>query len=713
MVSPNQYDAQEGTPREVHLRDYWKILWQGRLKIAAVFIVVVGFAGFHAFMQTPIYETTATIEVQPKGTRMAAGQDLSGMGAGVGWFAEEKYHNTQVEIIKSRDVAQRVIERLDVTNISRFEEVEDPADALRMSLQVIPRRETGLIEISLLGADPHEIVEIVNAVADAYVERNIEKAEDRMEEAFGTIKQQLLVFEAQYEAAEEERIESLSTEAGGMSIISVEVQKSVIEEKLRALNEELNRVDLESLGLQKTLDQVRSMPSRGADLTNIPELAEDLTLAGLMEQRGKIERDLEGAKVDLKPNHPDVDRLETQLDSIDQRIGDRRMVILGSIQTRFEMFQDRERSLRKRIRDEEAFSLEVVKNSSEYAKKKSKADIKERVLQTIDKALNEVQLGSQFLTNNVAVLDHAKIPQWPVKPRKKVIVAIGALLGLLMGVGVAFFVDYLDNTFRDPEDLEKYLGLAVLAVVPKMRDGSDDDRGLREAYQSLRTSVIFSSLNRQRKVILITSTAPQEGKSSTIANLARVLASSGERVAVLDCDLRRPTQHKHLKIERGRGLTNFLTAPIEERDWKIYGQRVDSTTVDAYAAGPIPPSPPELLSGDRFKTMVSEMRREYDWVLIDSPPAASLADATTLAGVADMLVLVVKHNATDRDLVYKSLQRLRSFNEHVVGAVLNNVDLERTYNRDYYYAGYYYEDREDDKTGKTKKKLRVDKSRVG
>lgn len=495
-----------------------------------------------------------------------------------------------------------------------------------------------------------------------------------------------------------------------MSIFSVEGQQDVIKEKLRNLNEALNRVELDGLRKQKTLEQIRSMPARGADLTIIPEMASDDRLAALFEQRGKIERDLESSKVDLKPNHPEVDRLEQQLGTVDGRISDRRTVILGSIQTQFEMLQEEESSLRTRIHDEEEFSLKVLNASAGYEQKKSRADIKERVMQTIDKSLSEVQLGAKFLTNNVAVLDHATTPQWPIKPRKKVIVAMGALLGLLMGVGVAFFVDYLDNTFRDPEDLEKYLGLAVLAVVPKMREDVEKDRGLREAYQSLRTSIIFSSLNRQRKVILITSTAPQEGKSSTIANLARVLASSGERVAVLDCDMRRPTQHLHLKVERGRGLTNYLTAPIEERDWKIYAQQVGSSSVDVYTAGPIPPSPPELLSGDRFKQMVAEMRDEYDWVLIDSPPASSLADATTLAGVADMLVLVVKHNSTDRDLVYKSLQRLKSFNEHVVGAVLNNVDLDRTYNRDYYYAGYYYEERaqEDEK-----KKSRSRKSRVG
>jgi capsular exopolysaccharide synthesis family protein len=213
---------------------------------------------------------------------------------------------------------------------------------------------------------------------------------------------------------------------------------------------------------------------------------------------------------------------------------------------------------------------------------------------------------------------------------------------------------------------------------------------VREAFQSLRTSIIFSSKNRRRQVLLITSTGPQEGKSSNVANLARTMAAAGDRVLIVDCDLRRPTQHTHHHVEREHGLTNYLAAMGGETDWSAYVKPSNPPTLHVLSCGPIPPNPPELLGNERFAELLQAMRARYDWILLDSPPASSLADASLLASLADMIVLVVQHNRTDRDMAVKTLQQLRAVNTTIAGAVLNNVDLERTYHKDYYYAGYYY-----------------------
>jgi capsular exopolysaccharide synthesis family protein len=285
---------------------------------------------------------------------------------------------------------------------------------------------------------------------------------------------------------------------------------------------------------------------------------------------------------------------------------------------------------------------------------------------------------------------------------------IGAVLGLFLGIAVSFFLDYLDNTFRTPEDIEKYLGLAVLGVIPKLDDREGlENRTYREAFQSLRTSVIFSSKNRQRKVILITSTGPQEGKSSTAANLGRILAAAGDRVAIVDCDLRRPIQHVMHEVDRDVGLTTYLSEPVDRTDWSGYVKAAAPAPMEVVTCGPIPPSPPELLGSERFAEMLAGMREKYDWIILDSPPAASLADASILAAVSDMVILVVQHNKTDRDVVLKTLQKLHAVNPAVVGSVLNNVDMERAYGKDYYYAGYYYED--GDKRGKRRKKRKVER----
>jgi succinoglycan biosynthesis transport protein ExoP len=266
---------------------------------------------------------------------------------------------------------------------------------------------------------------------------------------------------------------------------------------------------------------------------------------------------------------------------------------------------------------------------------------------------------------------------------------VGAMIGMLLGLGAVFFVEYLDNTFRTPEEMERALGLTTLASVPRHLGTDRGERAVREAYQTLRTSLIFSSKGRQRKVVLVTSTAPQEGKSSTVASLGRALAGAGERVLIVDCDLRRPTQHVHLAVERDRGLTNYLVAPARE-GWSPFVKTVGPVNLHVLTCGPIPPNPPELLGSDRFAAMLHEVREAYDWILLDSPPCASLSDAVLLSSMADMVVVVVRHNATDRAQVVRSVSRLRNVNAALVGVILNNVDSRKS--KDDYYSGYYLDD---------------------
>jgi capsular exopolysaccharide synthesis family protein len=213
---------------------------------------------------------------------------------------------------------------------------------------------------------------------------------------------------------------------------------------------------------------------------------------------------------------------------------------------------------------------------------------------------------------------------------------------------------------------------------------------LKEAYQTLRTALIFLSKNRERKIVLVTSTAPQEGKSSTTAELGRALAGAGDKVLLIDCDLRRPTQHVHLGLTRDNGLTDFLAAPQPFLNWRAYVKPAGSENLHVVTCGPIPPNPPELLGSERFKRFLAEARDAYDWVLLDSPPAVSMSDATLLAGLVDLVLLVVRHNHTDRDLVLRTLQQFRRVGANVAGVILNNVDLSRAYEKEYAYAGYYY-----------------------
>ena len=273
-------------------------------------------------------------------------------------------------------------------------------------------------------------------------------------------------------------------------------------------------------------------------------------------------------------------------------------------------------------------------------------------------------------------------------------------MGLLLGVGAALFLDYLDNTIHTPDEIEQFLGLSVLAIIPKFR--SPEEHGAREAFQSLRTSILFSSGNREKRILLFSSAGPQEGKSGTVELVAKALASAGDTVVVVDCDLRRPTQHKHLDIPREPGVTNYLLDG-KDGEFEPFLQSTSTPNLFALACGPIPPNPPELVGTTKFKALLDTLKSRYDWVIVDSPPVANLADTVVLASVCDMMVMVIKHNENDRDLVRRCVKRLRDIDTDIIGAVLNAVDVQGSYYNKYYYGNYYYAE-DDDKKGRRRRR---------
>ena len=674
-----------GATREIHLRDHWRVVWTRRWAVAASFLFVVGVVGLYSFLVSPIYEATATIEVQPQARRLAPGQDVSGIGAaGYGWFAEEKYQNTQVEIVRSRSVAERAFQILNLKNDPRFANAKDPVGAFRGMIRVIPRRETGLLEVSIRGKNPEEAARWVNAIADVYVARNLEKAKANAEAALDAIRSLMIPLKKQLSDVEAKRFDVLRDK----KIFNPEGQQQIVRERLSKLNESLSATQMEVNRLDTLLAKIQEIRSGQGDPMSIPELSKDEALQRLGTEKVNLEKEFEAVKVTYRPGAPAYQEAESRLLKVNQRIWDQVAVNLGRIENQYALAVTNERTLRQDVARAEGEAFEIGVATSTYDVARTDATTTKAMYDVIAKTLNEVNVGSQLVANNITLLDYAIPPLRPVKPNKRLNLVLGAIVGVLLGVAAAFFLDYLDNTFHRPEDIENFIQLNTVAVVPRFNP-LDAGTAVKEAYQTLRTAIIFLSKNRERKVLLLTSTAPQEGKSSTTAELARTLASAGERVLLVDCDLRRPTQHLHLKVQRDHGLTDFLAAPQPFMNWRAYVKPVDGEKLQAITCGPIPPNPPELLGSDRFKRFIEEARAAYDWVLIDSPPAATLSDATLLAGLSDMVLLVVRHNHTDKDLVARTVEQLRRVGANLAGVVLNNVSLDGRFSRDYYYAGYY------------------------
>ena len=680
-------DATTGGSREIHLREHWRVIWQRRWAVATIFLLVVGAVALYSFTVPPVYEATATVEVQPQARRVAPGQDVSGIGAGsYGWFAEEKYQNTQVEIIRSRSVAGPAFERLGLKDDPRFAKAKDPVSALRAMIRVVPRRETGLIEISARNGNPDDAARWVNAFATIFVERNLQRAKDNAAQALQAVQDLMKPLEKQLTEVEEKRFDVLrQTES-----YNPETQQEIVRQRLTKLNEGLNATQLDVARLTSLLAKIQQIVDGQGDPMSIPELAKDEVLQKLGTENVSLERDFEAVKVTYRPGAPAYREAESKLEKVKQRIRSQVAVHLDGIRNEYELALSNQDNLRAEIDRAQKEAFQASQVTSKYDVARTNATTTKALYDVIAKTLNEVSVNAQLVSNNISVLDRAIPPIRPVSPNKRLNLALGVLMGFFLGIAAAFFLDYLDNTFHRPEDIERDLQLNTLAIVPKFDREQAGSAALKEAYQTLRTALIFLSKNRERKIVLLTSTAPQEGKSSTTAQLARALAAAGDKVLLVDCDLRRPTQHVHLDLARDNGLTDFLAAPQPFMNWRAYLKTVGTENLQVLTCGPIPPNPPELLGSERFKRFLAEAREAYDWVLLDSPPAASLADAPLLGGIADVVLLVIRHNHTDRDLVRRTLQQLRRVGANVAGVVLNNVDFDRAYGKEYAYAGYYY-----------------------
>ena len=669
--------------REVHLLDYWRILWRGRWTIASIFIVATSLVAIGTFTQKPVFRGKASVEIQPNSRKVAPVAEVAEMGTGgYGWLAEERYFNTQYEIIRSRDVATRVFDRLDLYNHPMFRRASDPVEAFRRMVRIDPIKDTGIVEISLEGTNPEEVSAWTNTVAEAYVDRNLELGVQAASKAVQSLLQEVEPLRARLLDTQKDTFEF----AEKANLYVPENQQKITNEKLSTFQEELTKTAMRKGMLESLLRQVETVRRSGGTYDSIPEINADQAIVDLTHERIGLEREYERLLVTYKDKHVKVLEKKTEIDKLNQKIDLGAQRIISNFRTEYDLIRDRQRELVREIDDTRSESLRVNQKATGYEQLRGEATEAKRIYDLISNRMKEISISSSLMTNNLRILDRSPVPKVAVKPRTVLNMAVGMLLSLLLGVAAVFFLDYLDNTIRTSEDVEQFLGLSLLAIVPRESEGTKN--AVREAYQTLRTSLLFSRKARTSNAALVTSAGPQEGKSQTTVSLARTLASAGDRVVIIDCDLRRPTIHQRLNVARDHGITNYILSPMD--DLAAYLKPTTTPNLFAITCGPIPPNPAEVFGHERFSALLQELKRRFDWVLIDSPPVVSLADASILAQMADLVMFVVKHNGNDKELIRRSVVTLRKVSPHLVGAVLNNVDLERSHYRDYYYLGYYY-----------------------
>lgn len=702
------------------LREYWNVVLKRLWTIILVFVLAVTGVALYTFQQPRIYEasTTVIIEFQPP---RVFGTDIDdGTAQPVHWLMQSQYFETQLRVIQSRKIAERVVrdhglaENLEFLGLSEVNDEEalaraleavDPAKRLMSMIAVEPIKDTRMVHIKVQHDNPQLAADLSNAVAEAYQEQSLEDRLETMQDAFHWLEAQYKAYDLKvHESNESLRAFKLDNP---LLFTNPGEQQLIINNKLNNLNTQLIQTQAERRRTGYTLDEIKQFKVENIASTGMGLLAASSNLTTLTNRYLDLQQQLSEAKLQYVADRPQVKSLEERLKMVEAAIEAEVRSIRRGYQGLYDAARKTEGDLRSEIKDVQADALELDQLKLLYEQVESQREERQRLFELVQRRLNEVNLTRLLQSNNISVLDRATAPTAPVKPRVMFNLLLGAVIGLLAGIGLAFLLEMLDNTIKNQEDIEQRLGMPFLGVIPAIRES--DKRGgdrkmldneeyradlhvkfypkssVAECARTIRTNILFMSPGAHSKVLLVTSPSPLEGKTTTAVSLATVMAQSNDRVLLLEADMRRPRLHKAFGLKPTIGLATVLIG-ADELDDTILATGIDN--LDMLPCGPIPPNPSELFHTPEFAALLERLKERYDRIIIDSPPVIAVTDAMILAQHVDGVIIVTRTDKTRLDLLKRTRQLMQGINAPLLGTILNHVNLENRRQGTYYY--YYY-----------------------
>ncbi len=665
--------------RDIDLRYYAGLVFRHRAFLGACALVGLLLGLVVALVQTPEYRAAVLLQIEPPPPTFATVSDALLMGAGNYWQNTD-FYNTQFKVLRSKGLGEKTVARLKLTDREPFKSSTDPAVLFMDHVGVEPVPESRLVYVSVTHRDPREAALWANTLGDVYIEQSLAARVESARKAMEWLQERLAATQQGMRDAQDKLFQSYRTQdlfvpEGSVSAVSTSIAK---------LNEDFVQAQARRITIETALKQAGEMKALGQELDALPQVAVDPTVVAFNSQLAALAVELGKLGEKFKEGHPEVQKVKAQVEQLKKAKAARAGQILDGLDAECTQLRKREEELRGAISAQKAQAANQSRKATELEALKKEADSAKGLYEVLLQKLNETDIAASIRSNNVSVVDRASAPQYPVRPQKRRSALAGLLIGLVAGLGLVLARDYLGNTIRDAEEVERYLHLDLLAAVPRYENEADSLA--TEAYQNLRTALLFARRDERGQVVLVTGTAPQEGKTTTIVNLARLLAGAGEKTVVVDCDLRRAQLHQRLGLAREPGFTDFF---VRHEPVSALLRPASIANLFALTAGPLPPNPPALLARKALGGLLDDLRGEFDWVLIDSPPLASVTDALLLARHADIAVLVIQHNKVDKRLVKRAVAALRKVTPNLLGAVLNVVDVRA---RSYHY--YYYAQRE-------------------
>lgn len=721
---------------ELHLREYVYIIRKWKWMILVFCVIFGGAAIYKESRNVPVYQATARLVVDARIPKADPFQE------DYYWerrMADEEL-KTQHMLLKSRDLAERVADRLDLfdeaaSTLAEADDEPEPAtfawqsaltvipslfgsrpqddgesetepqteDMLIESIQhriiVNPIPDSYMVDVSIVSPDPDEAATLVNTVAEEFVAQDLEVKNASSRDAVQWLVDE--VEDARQRVTASEAALQAYKEAHGL--LSMDDHQRIVMDRLSQLSNAVNQAKIERIEFEAQRRELQRYSK--AELETFSLVVSNTTIHWLKVDLARLEEELAEAKGTFREKHPEVTSLQAQIDAMQSRIDQEVAKILTSFSRDYEMAVVKERDLIEAFEQQKHEAFELNQKAVTYNVLANELESNRWVYNSLLQQMKEMSIHERLEASNIRIVDLAQVPRAPINSKTQRTLMMALLLGLASGVGLAFFVEYLDNSIKTPDDVKQYAQIPFLGVIPKMaakalRDTAPEQivalapkSVVSEAYRSLRTSVSISAMPddttaaaRTGTTLLITSAEPSEGKSCTVANLATAMAQSGRKTLVVDCDFRRPQVHKIFHVENKNGFADVLSRFAMRGTISL--KRTSIPNLDVLPCGTIPPNPSELLESPAMKKIIDALATKYDTVLLDSPPVNSVTDPIILSRLADGAVLVIRAGETKRDIVQRAAEQLTSAGANVLGGVINSVDIKK--NKYYYYYAYHY-----------------------
>ncbi len=734
---PERLPVFESSRREVHLRDYIRVIVKRKMTIITFLVITLVTVIILTFSTTPLYTASSEVLIE----KNYGSNSLQGNRPIV--YYDPDFLTTQFEIIRSANVAHKVVKRLQLDTKYKQYFLEEPAQSpfsfisslkhtvssfltdlfapsnqdvqieagsgtddlpvsaesltdadiiasmIQQNLSIEPIPKTKTVYIIYSNKYPAMAKLVADEVVHAYMDEMLQIKLSSSNYAL-----QWMTSKANEERKKlEESERALQKYMREHDLVTVENKLAVFPQKLAEFGKQLSDAQAEQKEYEALYDQIKATGKDYKNIETIPVFADNKVLQNLRDKIYTAEQKIKELSKKYGPKHPMMIQAMSERDLLlkEKRFEVDR--IIAATKNSYGLARSREENMKKLLAETKADLLDMNERFMQYTIMKREVDMNRVLYDNLTSSIKTANVTEQSQDVNIWVIKKAELPIFPSKPKKKRNLLLGLILGVFGGVGLAFFLEYLDNTVKTPEELEEHFHLTVLGSVEEVKGKQETVESylvhtplspLAESYRLIRSGLLLSSPDHPPRIVLVTSMAPKEGKTVTTANLARVLAQSEKKVLIIDCDMRRPRMHSLFGISNTYGLSNYLTGDKEQP----LVQNISEEHLCLIPSGSIPPNPSELLSASGMKQLLDDMLASYDFILLDSPPVQSVTGSLTLSSLADGTILVVRAGRTTYEILDNGMKKFREINANLLGFVLNSVS--RSDGGVGYYSNYDY-----------------------